>query len=76
MRLNQEREIAETPKRFEYAITELKKLGFEIIRQDKITVCFIFKEAVVTLYPYSGWHTGKTVVDGRGIENLLKQLKA
>lgn len=27
-------------------------------------------------YPFTGWHTGKSIKDGRGIQNLLKQLKA
>ena len=29
----------------------------------------------VMVYPYTGWFTGKTVKDGRGINNLLKQIK-
>ena len=38
------------------------------------TLQFIFRGSPVTLYPYSGWFTGKTVKDGRGIHNLLKQI--
>lgn len=28
----------------------------------------------VTFYPYTGWFTGKSVVDGRGVKNLIKQI--
>lgn len=38
------------------------------------TLQFTFRGSPVTLYPYSGWFTGKTVKDGRGIMNLLKQI--
>ena len=35
----------------------------------------MFDNEKVKFFPYSGWHTGKSIKDGRGIENLLKQLK-
>ncbi len=36
---------------------------------------FDFNGSKIKFYPYSGWATGKTIKDGRGLENLLKQLK-
>lgn len=63
------------PKRFEYAIREIEKLGFKITYQDKRKINFWFKGSAVHFFPYTGWASGKSIVDGRGIENLLKQLK-
>ena len=75
MRLDIEKQRKQTPKRFAYAIEQLQKLGFKIVYQDELKLSIAFKEQTVTLYPYSGWFTGKSVVDGRGIHELLKQLK-
>ena len=33
------------------------------------------KGNTIFFYPYTGWFTGKGVKDGRGLSNLLKQLK-
>ena len=74
-RLNEERQRELEPKRMEYAIAELLKLGYTpTFVGDKI-LTFIFKGEKVSLFPYSGWHSGKPIKDGRGIEKLLKQLK-
>lgn len=35
---------------------------------------FIFKGSRIKYYPKKQWFTGKTVEDGRGLENLLSQL--
>lgn len=74
-RLNIERQKELEPKRFEYAKAELNKLGYVLTFEDATRLEFIFKGEKIQLYPYSGWHTGKTIKDGRGIEKLLKQLK-
>lgn len=74
-RLNQEREKELAPKRYQYAKDELKSLGFDIVAYDGIRITFEFKGETVSFWPYSGWHSGKTISDGRGIENLLEQLK-
>jgi len=42
--------------------------------QDEHKLQFSFKDEIVTLYPYSGWHTGKSITDGRGINKLLTQI--
>ena len=34
-----------------------------------------FKGETVKYFPLKEWFTGKTVKDGRGIQNLIKQLK-
>lgn len=73
-RLNIERQKELEPKRFEYAKTKITELGFIITFEDETRLEFLFKGEKIMLYPYSGWHTGKTIKDGRGIEKLLKQL--
>ena len=74
-RLNQEREAKLQPERMEYAIQELAKLGYTVTYRDKTKIKFGYMDEYVTLFPYSGWHTGKTIKDGRGLDKLLKQLK-
>lgn len=73
-RLDQERESLLQPKRIQYATDRISKLGYEIKYQDNTKIKFDYQGEEVTLFPYSGWHSGKSIKDGRGIENLLKQL--
>lgn len=74
-RLNQEREAELQPKRMEYAIEKLTGLGIKLDFQDETTIRFFWKGNKIEFYPFSGWHQGKGIVAGRGIDNLLKQLK-
>lgn len=74
-RLDTERQWRLEPERMKYALGKIVELGFEVSYQDNVKFCFEFKGCKVTLFPYSGWHTGRTINDGRGLENLLKQLK-
>ena len=68
-------EIKETPKRIRYAVEKLTELGLEIAFQNSTEIHFIWKGERVRLFAYTGWFTGKSVKDGRGIHNLLKQLQ-
>jgi len=61
--------------RMQYAKSEIEKLGFRTNQIDETCLEFIHKEAIVKLFPFTGWHTGKSINDGRGIKELLKQLK-
>lgn len=63
------------PGRVQYAVEQLTKRGFEIHYQDHNTVQFWYKDNIITIYPYTGWYTGKGVKNGRGIQNLLNELK-
>jgi hypothetical protein len=74
-RLDKERESELTPKRAQFARNILNHLKLEIISDKDSEIQFMFKGEVVRLFPYSGWHTGKSIIDGRGIENLIKQIK-
>jgi hypothetical protein len=75
MRLDIERQQELEPKRMEFAIQEIEKLGFKITYKDKTKINFWFKGSAVHFYPYSGWATGKTIKDGRGIDKLIKQIR-
>lgn len=74
-RLNKEREIKLQPERVQSCKNVLEKLGFAVERVGDTELRFSFKEHVVKFFPYSGWHSGKTIKDGRGFNNLLKQIK-
>lgn len=74
-RLDTKRQQELEPKRTMFAIKELNKLGIVGLVDYGKSIQFQHKGETVTLFPYSGWHTGKTIKDGRGINNLLKQLK-
>jgi len=74
-RLNQDRETKLQPKRINKAVEEITALGYEITKKTPTSIQFTFKNQTVTYFPYSGWASGKSIVDGRGLENLLNQLK-
>ena len=74
-RLDKERESELTPKRMQFAKNAITKLGYSIIHETETEINFKHEGEIVKFFPYSGWHTGKTIVDGRGINKLLKQLK-
>ena len=73
-RLDHVREKELTPKRFDFAVSEIEKLGFDV-KVSSNEISFIFKGSKVVLFPYSGWHSGKTIKDGRGVKKLLNQLR-
>ena len=73
-RQNIERQQDLEPKRIQIAIDKLRKAGYEIVYECPTRVEFLHKGEIVRFFPYSGWHTGKSITDGRGIKNLLKQL--
>lgn len=74
-RLDKDRQARLEPRRLNKAVAEITKLGFSVVVKDGNKALFLFKEQVVTYFVYSGWATGKTITDGRGLDNLLKQLK-
>lgn len=65
-RLDKERQQELEPQRINFAVQKLSEIGIEVTSKDSTKITF---------FPYSGWHTGKGIKDGRGINNLLKQLK-
>lgn len=73
-RLDTERQERLEPKRIEVAVKALDAVGINPIIVSGKRIEFEFKGDSVFFYPYSGWHTGKSIKDGRGLKNLLKQL--
>ncbi|RZK60233.1 MAG: hypothetical protein EOO91_02230 [Pedobacter sp.] len=58
------------------AIAAISALGYEVKVMDETQINFQYKEHTIRFFPYSGWASGKTIRDGRGIANLLSQLSA
>ena len=74
-RLDQEREARLQPKRMKNCKARLEQLGFDVEVVGDTQLKFMFNNNMVIFYPYSGWHSGKSIKDGRGFKNLLKQLE-
>lgn len=73
--LRKERRANKEGSRMDFAIKQLTGLGHKVTMETNNAISIIFKGERVMVYPYTGWFTGKTVKDGRGIKNLLKQIK-
>ena len=73
-RLDQEKEAKLQPQRVMHGFRKIESLGLEIIFKDDTTIRFKYKGNNIVFYPYSGWHQGKGIKAGRGLNNLLKQL--
>lgn len=73
-RLNQDREAKLQPKRMDKAIKELEARGFSV-NSDDTRIHFVYNGSPVFYFPYSGWASGKTIKDGRGLKKLLDQLE-
>lgn len=73
-RLDQEREVELQPKRIAFAKEKLTAAGMSITFESDTELKFTYNGETITFFPYSGWHSGKSIKPGRGILNLLKQL--
>ncbi len=60
--------------RMEFAEKALHKMGYYTTTVGHKELRFEHEDETIKFFPYTGWATGKTIQDGRGIENLLKQL--
>lgn len=74
-RLDKQRQKRLEPLRMEEAKRKIGAICPNLYSQTSNSISFDFNGSKVTYYPYSGWATGKSIVDGRGLENLLNQLK-
>lgn len=61
--------------RLEFAEMQILELGYDITFTCNTRLEFYHNRELVRFFPYTGWHTGKSIEDGRGLNNLLKQLK-
>jgi hypothetical protein len=72
-RLNIERQKELELKRLSYAKKKLMELGFDVT-ESETELRFFYKGSIIKFFPYSGWHSGKGIKDGRGLNKLLKQI--
>lgn len=63
------------PKRLQYTKQQIEALGYTITFESETELQFIFNHSKVFYFPYSGWHSGKSIKDGRGLKKLLDQIK-
>jgi len=62
------------PSRLEYAKNKIVSKGYDVSVIDDNKIEFEFNGNKIIHFAYTGWHTGKGIKDGRGINNLLKQI--
>jgi hypothetical protein len=64
------------PKRMQFALETITKYGYTVRPSDCGNfLTFDFKGKAVKHYVYSGWHSGKSITDGRGLSRLIDQIK-
>lgn len=68
----QKHKDAVTPDRVKFAVELLKNDG-HIVRQ--VEPGRLEVNGYITLWPYTGWWSGKTIGSGRGVKNLVDQLR-
>jgi len=72
-RLDQEREARLEPARMASCSRTLQQMGYAV-ETDAQSIRFQHDGNTITLWPYSGWFSGKGVKAGRGFKKLLKQI--
>lgn len=60
--------------KMEFICDVLDVLDLDIVDKSPHTVSFLFKGYVVKYNPLKEWASGRTIKDGRGVKNLIKQL--
>lgn len=65
----------ENERRMEYAQLKIEAEGYEVFRVTDKELQFEYKGALIHFFPYTGWASGKTIKDGRGINNLINQIR-
>ena len=74
-RLDQDREKRLQPQRIAAAIEAIQEAGHAVLKTSETTVVFMFRGEPIQYHAYSGWASGKTITDGRGLQKLLTQIK-
>lgn len=72
---DQDRKKELQPGRVEFAKRKLEELNYSLSISSNGRIQFDYKGSIITLWCYTGWYSGKNIVDGRGVMNLIKQLK-
>lgn len=65
----------EEPSRLAYAKSQLEAAGHKVVVADNTKLIIFHKGSKIQFYPFTGWHTGKGIKDGRGIKVLLRKLE-
>ena len=73
-RLDIDRQLELEPKRMEFAKKAIEARGYKVIQVSNTELQFEYNNHEVRFFPYSGWATGSTVINGRGIKKLLRQI--
>lgn len=73
-RQDQERQSELEPKRMAYAKEQIEKKGYSVEELGETKLTFQFKGRIINFFPYSGWHSGSSIKDGRGLNKLLNQI--
>lgn len=74
--LKQERIAKEQPKRIEYALSQLDRIGMKYKVQEP-EIIIKMPKGTITFWAYTGWFCGQKPygkIKGRGIVNLIKEL--
>lgn len=74
-RLDLDKQLLLEPLRMDNAIKKIEALGYKVTRVNETEIQFTYGNRIVKFYPYSGWATGSSIKDGRGLRKLLRQLK-
>ena len=74
-RLDKTRQGKLEPIRYQRALKYLSQKGYETRQVSTTCIEFDYKGSTVRFWPYSGWHSGKTIEDGRGWNHLEKQIR-
>lgn len=75
-RLDIDRENKLEPKKLEFTLLALTKFDcVSNIFHNGTTISFTYKGNIIRFHAYTGWASGKSIKDGRGLQNLLNQLK-
>lgn len=70
-----ERQTNLEPRRMDFAKKEIEKKGYVVWKTSETQLRFEHEGGhCVNFFPYSGWATGATIKDGRGLKHLLKQI--
>ena len=74
-RLDKERQLRLEPQRMAYAKKEIEKKGYVVIEVSDTQLQFEHHMGhKVNFFPYSGWASGSSIKNGRGLKKLLKQI--
>jgi len=61
--------------RLQFASMRLEEAGIDILSSSsEYQLQFMHLGHKVYFFPHSGWHSGSKIIDGRGLENLIKQI--